>query len=308
MALLSVLPWRLSRDLPLDRDETARFLPWIVAFIVFLAALALAAALVVDEAVADWNRGLTNAVTVQVQPPATPDADAAARTIEAVLQALRATPGVATAESVPESRVRDLLEPWLGNAATVLEGLPLPVLVDVTLQDDAAVDMAALETRLRAIAPDITVDSHRLWLEQLISRVRWGQAVAIGVVVLNALAAVATVVFATRTGLMVHRRIIEVLHLMGATDRYVASQFAMQALRLGLRGGLIGIVPALLALVMLTRVGGDWTGGAVGGWLGPDLSLLPWQWGLLLLVPLVTAAIAVTTAWRTVMRMLGKMP
>jgi len=307
MRLLSWWPWRLSRDLPLDRDETSRFLPWIVAFIVFLAALALAAVLVVDEAVSSWNRGLSSAVSIQVPPPATADPAAALRRVAAVLQAVRATPGVSGADMVPEQKVRSLLEPWLGGAGGI-DALPLPALIDVRLDDPNAVDLPALTSQLQAIAPEISVDSHRLWLDELIGRVRWAQLVAIGVVLLNALAAVGTVIFATRTGLMVHQRIIEVLHLMGATDRYIARQFAMQALRLGLRGGLIGIVPALLALVVVTRVGGEWAGGDFGGWLGPEIALRPWQWALLLLVPLTTAGIAVFTAWRTVMRMLERLP
>lgn len=307
MRLLSWWPWRLSRDLPLDRDETSRFLPWIVAFIVFLAALALAAVLVVDEAVSSWNRGLSSAVSIQVPPPANTDPAAAQRRVAAVLQAVRATPGVSGADAVSEEKVRSLLEPWLGGAGG-MDALPLPVLIDVRLGDPDAVDLPALTKQLQAIAPEISVDSHRLWLDELIGRVRWAQFVAVGVVLLNALAAVGTVVFATRTGLMVHQRIIEVLHLMGATDRYIARQFAMQALRLGLRGGLIGIVPALLALVVVTRVGGEWAGGDFGGWLGLELALRPWQWALLLLVPLATAGIAVFTAWRTVMRMLERLP
>ena len=305
---LSVLwPWRMARDLPLDRDETARFLPWIIAFIVFLTALALAATLVVGEAITAWNRGLTNAVTVQVPPPAKADASAMQKRVEATVAALRSMPSVAAAELVPETKVRALLEPWLGSAAG-FEELPLPVLVDVRLKDPDQVDFAAMKQALERIAPDISIDSHRLWLDALTSRVRWAQIVALGVVVLNALAAVGTVIFATRTGLMVHLRIIEVLHLMGATDRYIARQFAIQALRLGLRGGLIGIVPALLALVLATRIGGEWAGGDFGGWLGPDVALRPWQWASLLLVPLATAGIAVATAWRTVMRTLERLP
>jgi cell division transport system permease protein len=307
MRLPNLWPWRLARDLPLDRDETSRFLPWIVAFIVFLAALALAATLVVGEAITAWNKGLSNAITVQVPPPAKPDAAAMQKRVEATLSALRVMPNVAGADPVPDAKVRSLLEPWLGNAAGMDE-LPLPVLIDVRLKDPDKVDLVAMKKELERIGPDISLDSHRLWLDALTGRVRWAQIIALGVVLLNALAAVGTVVFATRTGLMVHLRIIEVLHLMGATDRYIARQFAMQALRLGLRGGLIGIVPALLALVLATRIGGDWAGGDFGGWLGPDVALRPWQWAALLLVPLATAAIAVATAWRTVMRTLEKMP
>jgi len=307
MRLAMLWPWRLARDLPLDRDETSRFLPWIVAFIVFLTALALAASLVVGEAISAWNRGLTDAVTVQVPPPARADPAAMERRVEATLRALRAMPDVAAAEPLKEARVRALLEPWLGSGAGFAD-LPLPALIEVRLKDADKADLAAMRRALEPIAADISVDSHRLWLDALTGRVRWAQIIALGVVLLNALAAIGTVVFATRTGLMVHLRIIEVLHLMGATDRYIARQFAMQALRLGLRGGLIGIVPALLALVLLTRIGGAWAGGDFGGWLGPDVALRPWQWAVLLLVPLSTAGIAVATAWRTVMRTLEKLP
>ncbi len=307
MKLPTLWPWRLARDLPLDRDETARFLPWIVAFIVFLAALALAATLVVGEAISAWNQGLSNVVTVQVPPPVKGDATAAQRRVDATVAALRGMPDVAGADLVSVEKVRSLLEPWLGNAAGI-DDLPLPVLIDVRLKNPDKVDLAAMKKQLESIAPEISLDSHRLWLDALIGRVRWAQIIALGVVLLNGIAAVGTVVFATRTGLMVHLRIIEVLHLMGATDRYIARQFAMQALRLGLRGGLIGIVPALIALVLVTRVGGDWAGGDFGGWLGPNVALRPWQWAALLLVPLATAGIAVATAWRTVMRTLERLP
>ena len=45
----------LRTDLPLDRDAAARFLPWILGFMVYLAALAVGAALIVDR-LADLRR------------------------------------------------------------------------------------------------------------------------------------------------------------------------------------------------------------------------------------------------------------
>ncbi len=295
---------RASRDLPLDGDETARFLPWIVAFIVFLAALALAAAMVADDALSSWNRGLSNSLTVQVPPPADGSGALNAR-VEQAVALLQQTPGVAKAERVGDDKIKTLLEPWLGKSIGAAD-LPLPALISVELKDAKAVDLDLLTHRLQAIAPDVSVDSHRLWLDALLGRARVAQAVALGVVLLNALAAVATVIFATRSGLMVHARMIEVLHLMGASDGYIARQFAGQALRLGLRGGLIGIVPALLALLLLTGAGGLL--GGVGEWLGPQIELRPLQWVLLLVVPLITALIALVTARRTVLTMLAKLP
>lgn len=310
MALAS--RWRRRPpDLPLAGDDSARYLPWIVAFIVFLAALSLAAAMVVGGAIDEWNRGLQSSMTVQV--PADPARQSAQRLrqIDEIITIIRAWPGVASAQLVTQEKIRALLEPWLGGGVNLTE-LPLPTLIEIKLAPNADVNPAELQTALVAKAPDATVDSHRIWLDRLISRVRSALWIAIAVVAITGFAAIATVVFSVRTGLQIHRPIVEVLHTLGATDEYIAKQFAAQALRLGLRGGLIGIIPALLCLALLTRVGGDWLGGEIGGWLGgffgPNFSLSPAQWASLVAVPLVTALIAVVSARRTVMALLKALP
>ena len=55
----------LRSDLPLDRDAAAKFLPWIIGFMVYLAALAVGTAMVVDRLSANWQSGLTGNLTVE---------------------------------------------------------------------------------------------------------------------------------------------------------------------------------------------------------------------------------------------------
>src|SRR3546814_6586819 len=81
---------------------------------------------------------------------------------------------------------------------------------------------------------------------------------ALVVVLLVVLAASIMVAFVTRMGLAAHQRSIELLHMLGAQDSYVARQFQNHALRFGLRGGLIGLLGALptlyLARLLLQRI------------------------------------------------------
>jgi hypothetical protein len=51
-----------------------------------------------------------------------------------------------------------------------------------------------------------------------------------------------------------------------------------------------------------------WGGDGGGGILGLRVHLAPVQWAVLLIVPLIAAAIAVLTARRTVLAMLAKLP
>jgi cell division transport system permease protein len=67
-------------------------------------------------------------------------------------------------------------------------------------------------------------------------------AAAAGLVVLALvlLATVLSVMFATRAAMATNRAVIEVLHLIGAKDNFIAEHFQRHFLRLGLKGGLIG--------------------------------------------------------------------
>ena len=119
----------------------------------------------------------------------------------------------------------------------------------------------------------------------------------------SALAAIATVVFITRTGLAIHAGGIELLHLIGAADGYVARQFQGQALELALKGGALGFVLTAATVFLLGRAAD-----ALGAGILPDFSLSLVQWAALATVPLGVAVIGVLTARVTVMAALRELP
>jgi cell division transport system permease protein len=114
------------------------------------------------------------------------------------------------------------------------------------------------------------------------------------------------VIFITRTGLMIHAPIVDLLHAMGATDSYIAGQFQRHAFRLGLRGGTIGLVPVLLGLGVI-RLAAE-QGGSVVADLAPGLALPMLAWAVLALLPLGIALVGLATARMTVLRTLARMP
>ena len=290
-------------DIPFNRDGAGRFLPWLIALMVYLAALALSGALVLDRALASWDRGLSGALTVEL-PPAPGKGDGG---LAAAVAALQATPGVLSARPLGRDEVAKLIEPWLGPNLQP-EELALPRLVDVRIDVARGVDLTTLGQRLAAAAPNAVLDDHRLWLDRLGAIIRMAEAIALGIVALIGAAAVLTVIFTTRTGLAVHRDVIELLHLMGAQDSYVADQFERQALKLGLAGGTIGLALAVATLVALSRAGD--AAAILGGQAlpMPNLTLTPWHWASLLVLPAAAVGLAMVTARLTVLGALARMP
>jgi len=226
---------RVSPALPLSRDASSRFLPWLIAFMVWLAAMALALVMILVAAGQQGHSGLAGTLTVQIIPAPGANAAALDARVDRAVKLLRATPGVAAAAPVPDSRIAALLEPWLGKDALSADmNLPVPRLIDVRLDAGSAVDSAALGARLAAEIPGTALDDHGLWLDRLVALADALEAIAFAVVGLIGLAAIATVIFATRTGLAIHHEVVELLHLIGARNGYVARQFQGRAFWLGL--------------------------------------------------------------------------
>ncbi len=154
---------------------------------------------------------------------------------------------------------------------------------------------------LKAV-PGTTVEDHGVWLDKLVRLLRTVEILASLVLLLIGSATVGTVVFTTRTGLAIHQEAIEVLHLIGAQDSYVAKQFATRALILGLRGGIIGLVLAVPTLMGIGALAARMEAGLL-----PDFTLAPSHWAAMVCLPLAVAVIAMLTARLTVMKTLAEM-
>jgi len=109
------------------------------------------------------------------------------------------------------------------------------------------------------------------------------------------------IVFATRASLAEFAQVIDVLHVVGAKDGYVAGQFARRALVQGVIGGAAGLAlyaPALgLIALLAARVDPEILP-------RPDLPLA--HWAALAALPFAAGVLAMMTAHVTVRRALAQ--
>ncbi len=296
---------RVGNDVPLRREGTARLLPWLIAPMVYLAALSLAGMLALHGVLQGWDRGLAGTMTVELPPP--PQDASADTSLAKALSVLRATPGVTSAQTIDRAAEGKLLEPWLGTAITPDE-LQLPRLIDLRIASGATLDLDALRARLAAASPGATLDDHRVWLDRLYGLALSVEATGLAIVAMVGAACVLTVVFTTHAGLAVHHDVIELLHLIGARDLYIARQFEHEAMRLGFGGGVVGVALAAVTLWGLQHAAAATAVFGEEARLLPDLGLVLWQWSALALLPVAAGLAAMLTARLTVMRALARMP
>ncbi|MDB5422731.1 MAG: ftsX [Phenylobacterium sp.] len=293
--VFDVSRWRPAPFLP-ERESRDAALIFVVAVLCFLACLTAMGVIAADRAARGWTGQLTGEATVIVRPRSgeTPDA-AAARAAEA----LAGVAGVSEARALEPAKAFDLIRPWLGDVADLAD-LPVPRLVAVTLDPKHPAKAAALSQALKAQDVDAAVDDHSIWIKDIRRAgevVRWLGA---GVFALIAGAAGAVIAFATRAGLAARRDVVEVLHLAGAEDGYIARLFQVRFARVAGLAGLVGAAGAGLVGAILRIIGG-------GEGLTPAL---PLAWSDLLAVvpcPLLAALVAAAAAQTTAIRLIRDM-
>ncbi len=284
---------KLRSDLPLRGGVSGRFVAMLVMVLVFIAAFAVTVSAYVGVLIADWERGVSGTLTVQI-----PVNDAGVADTAKALDILVRHPAVARATLVPRAQVDALLKPWIGEGA--VKDLPLPALIDVEMRESDPAAVAAVDASVKAAAPRAVIDDHRVWLARVASLARGLGGVAAAIIVLVTAALAVTIVFATRASLTEFAQVIEVLHVVGAKDGYVAGQFARRALLQAVTGGLAGLAlyaPALgLVAALAARVDPE---------ILPAAHLPPAHWLALALLPAAAGGLAMISANITVRRSLA---
>jgi cell division transport system permease protein len=268
----------------------------VVAIMTFLASITTGGVLLVAASAAEWQSDVASEITVQVRPGRDIERDALA-----VAEVLRTQPGIVEVKPFTKDESAKLLEPWLGSGLS-LDELPVPRVIVARIAPGAVLDLPALRGRVAQAAPSASVDDHRAWIERMRSMTGAIVFAGIGILALVVIATIISVSFATRGAMAANRPFVEVLHFVGAGDRYIANRFLRHFLRLGLEGGIIGGVAAMLLFGFSESIAGWFSGTPVGDQFGALLgtfSLRPSGYLALAAQAVLIAAITAMASRRT---------
>lgn len=283
-----------KNDIPFSADDSHAFLPWVIGIMVGLAGLLLCLGLTVDGWIVDRHQSYEKRFTVNI-PASVEDLDKKMKVITEVLQG---TKGVNTVSQVSKDKLQDMLKPWVGRNSS-LDNLPLPTVLDVTMDNATAVNLTELQTKLAIVASGVEIDSHEQWIANFsdFSATIGYLVIILATLIISSLSL--TIAFTSRAALKLHARTIGLLHSIGAEDGYIARQFQRDACRLTL----YGTVPGCIAAGLIYWATGFYMQ-SLGSSMLPSLAMNFSHLVLLLTLPLACAAIAWLTARFSVLQQL----
>ncbi len=280
------------------RQGAAKLLPWVMAVMVYLSALSLMGVMLLGTGLEQWGRDLETHVTVQITEN---DYAKSQKSYVQLESLLKETVGIKSFRRFNDQEISALLEPWLG-LGNINSDLPIPIMIDVELESEITINLAALEKKLQSISPEIHLDGHQQWLSDLNELTAMVRIIAMGVFFLVVMASISIIIFGTKAGMSEHKNTIKIVHILGATDWFIAESFQKRFFRYGMKGGIIGFVGALITILLLFNIVSSLSKNFV---LTVDL---PWaEIFILFLLPLGSALLSMITARFTVLRALKLM-
>lgn len=274
-------------------------MPWVIAIMVALTVIAAAGGLALNNLATNARADLAGGATVQILEAAPAERE---RQAQAAALALEQSPAVASIRRVSDEELDALLEPWLGVGVDE-ETVPVPALIDIRLREEATEQtLNQLRGMLIDIAPSARVDAQASWLGPVFGAIASLQYLSAALVILLGLTSAAAVWLAARSALGTNQDTIEIVHLLGGTDRQIARIFERSIGFDATLGGIAGLALGLIGVFVLgqqfARLGSGMVAGGGLGWI---------DWLLIACIPVIGVLVAVVTSRMTVIAALRRL-
>jgi cell division transport system permease protein len=213
------------------------------------------------EALDRWQSGLRMMVYLEAEASQTAQVDTQAR--------LQALPGVRQAVYIPKNEAMQRLKQQMQNHSALLENLrrnPLPDAFELTLDPAMHTSEALLELagRIKALAGIAEVEYGKQWIQRFTGVVNLFSLAGYAIGALFFMATIFIVANTIRLVLYSRRDEIEIMRLVGATDRFIRLPFYLQGMMQGGAGTLIGLAVLFLGYFSLSsHFAPDLSGGMV---------------------------------------------
>lgn len=264
--------------------EQSVFMTAIMSLLTFLAVLALGIALSIGTGVMRWNSQWELFATVQVVNP-----DYIDKTKKIITDN---TDKIKTLNEISTEQMTDLMSPWISGGGVLKNYLPKMWEIEFKNADDMKIIGEQISKNARFLTHATALKSS--------TGAGWKMILMSSFILILTLGAIGVCIsYIARNTAMLHRRELEILNQIGASDNFVARQMQTIVAKISTTATTIGFIVATPVLLLIistahsTRVG-----------LMAMLGLSGAGWFILFLLPVAIVIFSIWTTRRTTIKIL----
>ena len=265
-------------------QEQSIFMTAIMSLLTFLAVLAFGIALSIGTGVMRWNTQWDLFATVQVMN--SDEVSAVKKIIDTNDEKITVINEITT------DQMKDLLGPWISGGGALENYLPKMYELQFKTKEDLKNVQEQISDHARFLTHSEALKSS--------TSAGWKMILISTFVLLLTLGAIGICIsYIARNTALLHKRELEILNQIGATDAYVAHQMQIIIAKICTLAGLIGFLVAAPFLLLIISAAHS---ARVG--LMAMLSISGWGWLVLMLLPVVIVIFAIWMTKRTTINIL----
>lgn len=264
--------------------EQSVFMTAIMSLLTFLAVLALGITLSIGTGVMRWNSQWELFATVQVVNP-----DYIDKTKKIITDN---TDKIKTLNEISTEQMTDLMSPWISGGGVLKNYLPKMWEIEFKNADDMKIIGEQISKNARFLTHATALKSS--------TGAGWKMILMSSFILILTLGAIGVCIsYIARNTAMLHRRELEILNQIGASDNFVARQMQTIVAKISATATTIGFIVATPVLLLIistahsTRVG-----------LMAMLGLSGAGWFILFLLPVAIVIFSIWTTRRTTIKIL----
>lgn len=293
----------MRTDIPLNNDSQTKFLTALISLMSFLFVMSCAGSIILHQTAERWSTSLQNKISIEISSEQSDGIALNNREIKKeaykIKKALENYKNVKTIKILQEEEIRDLISPWIGKNLE-LDGIPLPGIIAIELTTANLEIIKDLDQKIKQTSKYATLETYEDWLNDFLSFLNFLKTVALIIACMILAITVIALISAMHIRLALNKEDVKLLHLMGASDAYIARQFIPHNFFITLKGSVIGTLCAIFFTIILSNLSSAPMIPKV------DLSIL-W-YCILLLSPIFLGMISITVSYIVLLRTLSKMP
>ena len=264
--------------------EQSMFMTAIMSLLTFLSVLALGIALSIGTGVMRWNSQWDLFATVQVMNPE--NIASVKKTIDANMNKIESVKQITTEE------MTNLMRPWISGGGALKNYLPTMWEIQFKSKND-----------IKSAEPEFSKNARFLTHASALktsTSAGWKMIVLSGLVLLLTLGAIGVCIsYIARNTAMLHKRELEILNQIGASDSFVANQMQTIVARIATTATACGLVAALPVLLLILSTAKS---ARVG--LMAMIGLSGMGWLSLILLPVIIVVFSIWITRRTTLNIL----
>jgi len=264
--------------------EQSVFMTVIMALLNFLAVMALGVALMIGTGVVRWNAQWDLYATVQVTNKSNES------NVQKILNENKSK--ITELHEISDTEMMSLMRPWISGGGQLKNYLPKMWEVKFKSESDLTniskniSQYGRVLTHADALTPSTSAGWQMILIATLIL------ALVLGTIAVS-------VSYIARNTAMLHKRELEILNQVGATDSFIAHQMQIIVTKICIAAGTIGFIAAAPVLMLVISAAHSARVGLIA-----TLSINGFGWGLLVALPVLITVFAIWMTRRTTLKIL----